>query len=199
MGHLCFNQLINEPTRITSTTSTTIDHIYVTNKQYVRDVAIFKISLSDHFAVGLCWKNGNLGRCVSEDHLSIRYKKVNNEQIKMKLNNLHLNMISVLQSASVNDKLSQFNYILSSVIHDSSKTLVRRVKQTKQPSWFTSYIRDAIKKRDKLKVQNHHSEYKVQRNKVANLIKFAKSNYYRRILIENKGNCRKLWHEGCCW
>ena len=109
-----FIQLINEPTRITSTTSTTIDHIYVTNQQYVRDVAIFKISLSNHFAVGLCWKNGNLGRCVSEDHLCIRYKKVNNEQIKMKLNNLHLNMISVLQSDSVNDKLSQFNYILSS-------------------------------------------------------------------------------------
>ena len=85
----------------------------------------------------------------------------------MKLNNLHLNMISVLQSYSVNAKFSQFNYILSSVIYDSSKTLVRTVKQKKK---ITSYIEDAIKKRDQLKVQNYHSEYKVQRNKVDNLI-----------------------------
>ena len=37
----------------------------------------------------------------------------------MKLNNL----ISVLQSHSVNDKLGQFNYNLSSVIHDIPKLL----------------------------------------------------------------------------
>ena len=64
--HLCdlmssygMEQLVDKPTRITDTSRTLIDHIYVSNSSYVSEVCISSLSLSDHFPVGLTWKKGN--------------------------------------------------------------------------------------------------------------------------------------------
>ena len=44
-------QLIKEPTRVTATTATLIDHFFTTHPDKVRAVKVAKIGLSDHYPI----------------------------------------------------------------------------------------------------------------------------------------------------
>ena len=48
------NQLIHNATRVTNTTSTTIDLIFVTDKELYRETGIFRTSISDHYLIYTC-------------------------------------------------------------------------------------------------------------------------------------------------
>ena len=60
LSNLCtsygLSQIIKDPTRVTSNTSTLIDHIYVSNTNHVGKVYVPRFSISDHYSVGLTWK-----------------------------------------------------------------------------------------------------------------------------------------------
>ena len=60
-------------------------------------------------------------------------------------------------------------------------------------AWFTHVISQAILLRDQLKKNGNHIEYKTHKNKVTNLIKRAKQNYYKKSIKESKENSKKLW------
>ena len=45
--------MIKDPTRVTSNTSTLIDHIYVSNTNHVGKVYVPRFSISDHYPAGL--------------------------------------------------------------------------------------------------------------------------------------------------
>ena len=53
--YMCYNltQLIDVPTRVTGTSETIIDHIYVTSAVNVKEHAVGNIAFSDHYAVSL--------------------------------------------------------------------------------------------------------------------------------------------------
>ena len=45
------SQLVSEPTRITETTSTLIDHIYTTHQENIAEIFVAHYAISDHFPV----------------------------------------------------------------------------------------------------------------------------------------------------
>ena len=47
--------MIESPARVTQHTSTLIDHVYVTTSDYVKQVSVPKISISDHYPVCIQW------------------------------------------------------------------------------------------------------------------------------------------------
>ena len=49
-------QLVEKPTRVTSTSSTTIDHIYTHRPAIITNIQILSLSISDHFPVCFTWK-----------------------------------------------------------------------------------------------------------------------------------------------
>ena len=48
---LCFSQLVCDPTRVTETSSTLIDHINTNCDENISRVHVCKIAISDHYAV----------------------------------------------------------------------------------------------------------------------------------------------------
>ena len=46
-------QLVELPTRVTENSSTSIDHVYATNPDYVQEIQIPKIGLSDHYPTSI--------------------------------------------------------------------------------------------------------------------------------------------------
>ena len=48
---LGLSQLVTQPTRVTTNTSTLIDHIYSSHEDKLSKVSVCKIGISDHFAV----------------------------------------------------------------------------------------------------------------------------------------------------
>lgn len=49
--HFNLKQVVNQPTRVTETTISMIDHIYTTEERLVNDVTVPHIRISDHFPV----------------------------------------------------------------------------------------------------------------------------------------------------
>ena len=52
----------------------------------------------------------------------------------------------------------------------------RRVRKPVQPPWFSKEIYAAIGLRNHYKTSNMFEEYRIQRNKITNMIRTAKSN-----------------------
>jgi hypothetical protein len=190
-----FSQIISEPTRITSSSSTLIDHIYVNRPECVKEADVCKISMSDHYGVVLTWKFGKAANSMVDlhQHQSIKYKRSNRGKETSNQNpSLNSGMKAVIESTTVNQKVDIFNQALTNTTKHSHP-ISRRVKRPRQPFWFNVDILNAIKLRDSLKIKKNFEQYKLQRNKVVNMIRYAKGNYYYQQLINAKGNSRKLW------
>ena len=72
--NLELNQIINEPTRVTYSTNTLIDHIYVTNDLPVLQSATIKYGISDHFPVFAVFDLKNNSNINSGTHKQISYR-----------------------------------------------------------------------------------------------------------------------------
>ena len=70
---LGLNQLITQPTRVTCSTNTPIDHIYTNNPNLVHSIPVPNIAISDHFPV-LCASSIKLPRRPPKGHTTIQYR-----------------------------------------------------------------------------------------------------------------------------
>ena len=70
---LGLNQLITQPTRVTCSTNTLIDHIYTNNSNLVHSISVPNIAISDHFPV-LCTWSIKLPRRPPKGHITIQYR-----------------------------------------------------------------------------------------------------------------------------
>ena len=70
-----FKQLIKEPTRVTLTTSSVIDHIATTYARNIIESAVHKISLTDHYMV-YCIRKFN--GAIEKGHKMIKTRKMKN-------------------------------------------------------------------------------------------------------------------------
>ena len=69
---LGLSQLVTQPTRVTTNTSTLIDHIYSSHEDNLSKVSVCKIGISDHFAV-VCIRKLN-SSYKNNSHKSITYR-----------------------------------------------------------------------------------------------------------------------------
>ena len=51
IDNLGLTQMVQEPTRVSSNSSTTIDHVYVSEVSLIKKVTVPKIGISDHFPI----------------------------------------------------------------------------------------------------------------------------------------------------
>ena len=67
-------QIIKQPTRVTETNASLLDHIYVTCLDSVKASQVIKMTFSDDYGIGMRWKPG--GKCKDNSgHDTITYKK----------------------------------------------------------------------------------------------------------------------------
>ena len=70
------HQLVNKPTRVTSTTDTLIDHIYTNGQDLAHNVSVPNIGISDHYPV-LCNWSMKLPQHAPKGHTTIQYRTFN--------------------------------------------------------------------------------------------------------------------------
>ena len=185
-------QIINQPTRITSASSTLIDHIYVSRLEFVHYSSVLNITLSNHLGIGLCWKQ-SVKPCSQTNHTTVKYrKKVPGNGIVIQ-QSLSSALEQVSQVTDVDDQIYLFNDALHNFEKSTSKLVTQRVWKPAQPKRFNNHILAAIKLRNSFKASKKFELYRHQRNLVTNMIKYEKSHFYRNMLIQAKGNTRKLW------
>ena len=195
---LGLTQLVDEPTRVTKTTSTLIDHIYSSHDNHFYDTGVYKSGISDHY---LAYTHRKLGKAphystnqrTEKRHICYPdWKHFNSNQFQHDLANIQWPLY--LGQNDVNQMLDNFTSLFKSCINKHLKTKKRYVKSDCLPPWLDKEVQASIEHRDYLKRTNH-SNYRRVRNYTTNLIKRKKSTYLDNLITESGGRQTKhLWN-----
>lgn len=195
-----FVSAINRYTRCQGDSKTCLDHIFVQsalNKENFVPI-VYETNISDHFSTVL----------------QINVNTVNRENIVKKvLFREYMDgdkLLSLLSKETWNDVLAEKNVNLSTncfvktlqcyIAVCTTKVRVNR-KEKKRNVWITDGLVKAVNKKYELHnkvIQNpqnidYLNDYKRYRNKLNDLIKAAKTNYYKTMIHNNTNNSNEIW------
>ena len=126
-------QLVSEPTRITETISTIIDHIYTSHLENITESFVSCYSISDHFPVCFTRKMNNKIR--KSDHITTLYRcfKAFNEEAFITDLSRDLTNFVVNHQSDINEVLSVWHTILLKHLDHHAPYKTKRVKSKKLP------------------------------------------------------------------
>ena len=192
-----FTKVINEPTRICSTSSTTIDLILVSDCHKISQSGVIHTAFSDHCMV-YCTRKVTKSFIGSHNNIILRsLKNYNKDDFQAKL--LSVDWNSVILSDNVNDAWFSFKKLFLSAIDSIAPLKQIRIKQRSNP-WMNANILQAINDRDKafhkythVKSEENFNSFQMFRNKVQNLVYSAKKDYFTNSIEQNKNDSKSLW------
>ena len=178
---LNLSQLVTEPTRVTTTSCTLIDHIYSSFSEAHRQTKVIKTCLSDHYLV-----NTNIASYVSYEHNIIQYRSFRNfnelnfkHDIKLWCNDLDFTGFN-----SIQEMWSVWKEGFSAICDKHAPSHKMRVKNINNHPWVDSSVMALMKERDKLHSEavtkgdiQLYEKYKSLRNNVTSLTKVKKCEY----------------------
>lgn len=190
---------IVKPTRITDASATLIDNIYLNVFDVVDNIqpGILYTDISDHLPVFVI-KYGETYKNYTKKITKRVYSKLGEETF--------MREISLLDWSTLydsNDPNEQYNYLVDTITglynkHFPIKTVRVNSSSLKRP-WLTPGILRSIRRKNKLyraKLRNpskNTTKFRIYRNKLNHLIRFAKKNYYKTMLNGAQGNIRATW------
>jgi hypothetical protein len=184
-------QLIKQPTRVTPTSATLLDHIYCNNPQNVSNIQVIQSGMSDHCPIVCTWS------CKTPktkgEHNFIQYrstKHFNSTAFLFDLSQVNFN--DVYQYDSPDNALEIWYQKFITVLDKHAPLKTKRVKSQTLPKWLTPEIISAMKERDACKKAGRFAEYKILRNKISLLVKEAKKKHFDEI-INNGNDTASLW------
>ena len=191
------SQLVKEPTRVTDTSRTTIDLIFVNNEHRFVDDGVIPLAISDHYLVYCILKVGMpKGSPRVIEYRS--YKNYNRDDFLNDLNDVPWHLVD--NEDNINDAVLTWNKLFSDVADNHAPIKKRRVNGINS-AWMTSKISDAMRDRDyhhrkarKSGSAYHWQMFRKLRNFVNKEIKASKSKYYTNLIEESKGNASKIWN-----
>ena len=160
-------QLINEPTRITSSSRTLIDLCLINTPSHVVDAGVLSLSISDHSLIYAIRKAHYVQGVPKTVHIR-SMKQFNRKHYLRDLE--QKNWHNVYCSADPNVMWKTWKENLMSAIDKHAALRSRRVKNRKSP-WITKELRQKIRHRDSLKKNLSNDpqiwqQYKQTRNRI---------------------------------
>ena len=186
-----FKQMVTEPTRITQTTATLIDHVYTTHPENIGQCLTSSLALSDHFPV--CFSRKINSKIPKDKQITISYrcfKKFDENRFIFNVSN-DINSY-VADKSCIDDDFAIWYSLILNNLNNHAPIKTKRVKHKRTPNWFTPDITYMQNLRDKSKRLKQWSDYKRYRNKTKQLIRQAKRNYFSNC-INNSKDTRSIW------
>ena len=187
------HQCVQSPTRVTSTTSTLIDYIYVSNPDRLICTHVPVTSMSDHYLV-CCTLSFQIPKAKAGKHTTVTYRSYKHSDADSFLCDLSNTSFDALYGLSDPDEALVHFYKLFLLVYDKHVPIRRqRVKNRSLPPWLTVDIRQAMKQRDRFKKQKNYPEFKKQRRHVKYLVRQAKKTYFEKIVSNQTDNTCLVW------
>ena len=184
---LGLTQLISEPTRVTNSTKTLIDHI---NSSIQENIS--RVSVSKHYAI---FRNRKLTSFAHKHfHYTIKYrsfKTFDDNAFKHDLSQVAWEILSTLDG--IDEMVQVWNSLFLEIVNKHAPLKEHRVRKPQQPDWLKPDILGATKESNKCKINGNHNEYILLRNKVSSMIRLAKDNVYKTKIEEGKDDPRTMW------
>ena len=200
LNEIGLSPTITKPTRVTNSTATLIDQMYVSDNLYHKcSSKILVDDMSDHYPCLLCIQNNNKKYC---DPIKFKGRLITDENINKMLAYLscynweNLNRFCVDECANLLTNVIQTGL---DIYCPEKETIVKPHKIIKEP-WMSRGLLRSNKKCKKLYVKwktklkdVDESKYREYRNTLNCIKRHAKIKYYHKEFTENYGNMRKSW------
>ena len=193
-----FLSLINRPTRITETSATLIDNIFVNCCDLDRSFqCILVTDISDHLPIVFIDEN-NVTNC-SEWYIWRRNMSQRNRQA---FSNAiaSFDWSEIYHETDMQKAYSLFHSNFLRLYNINFPKQKLKLKYNTRKLWLTQGLKDAIKKKNKLykkyiKMPSCYNEsvYKSYRNKLNTILKKSQKQHYSDLLAANKSNIKKTW------
>ena len=197
--------LITKPTRITSTSSTLLDHIITNITQNTLLPGILRSDLSDHFPT-FCFilLNSKPFKITVNKKIRSLYKFEPEDYVQelaLKLDQFFSHLPEV-SSTNFDAIFEDFYHIIKTITntHAQLKLLSRKQKRLNLKPWITKGILISIKCKKKLYWSDYvngneiaKSLYKNYANKLKQIIRLAKKLYFGNQLQSHQHDSRKTW------
>ena len=190
-------QMINSPTRITTHSSSLIDHILTNGSEKISNAGVIDIGLSDHQLI-FCTRK--LIRSKPNFHKTIKcrsFKNYTSEKLILKLN--ESNFCNYESFQNIDHAYNNFSDKLLKAINHVAPTKENRIINQSE-EWFDGEVLEAILSRDKLlkkfkksRLINDEICYKRSKYFAQNLIDDKKKSFFETRLKENIGKPKELW------
>ena len=193
-----FKQLVEEPTRVTLTTSSIIDHVATTCARNIVEAGVHKVTLSDHYMV-YCIRKFN--GAVEKGHKMIKTRKMKNFDKEAFLADVSgicwEQMFS--ETDDINALVNYWSSLFSLIIDKHAPITEMRVSEKYCP-WIDKDLKALMQTRDKLKKaaskrksQFLMDSYRQVRNKVNTMNSHLKKQYYTDKISSCQGNMKESW------
>ena len=193
-----FKQLVEEPTRVTLTTSSIIDHVATTCARNIVEAGVHKVTLSDHYMV-YCIRKFN--GAVEKGHKMINTRKMKNFDKEAFLADVSgicwEQMFS--ETDDINALVNYWSSLFSLIIDKHAPITEMRVSEKYCP-WIDKDLKALMQTRDKLKKaaskrksQFLMDSYRQVRNKVNAMNSHLKKQYYTDKISSCQGNMKESW------
>ena len=194
--------MITKPTRITTSSATLIDNIFVDDLLYAStESGIILDDSSDHLPCYCVLRNLNPHRAEDIEITSRDTRKRNLENLKEHLKNE--NSLLPLHGNNINEQFDNFHTKLTSLIDQYLPITTRRIphRRIRREPWVSSGLMISINKNKKLykKYLKHRDcksvekTYRQYNQQLKRTKRAARKKYYLETCEENKNNSKKLW------
>lgn len=201
LGEYGYLSTINSHTRVQGNTASCLDHIFIKTKLPYDNFlsAILKITITDHYPTILQItlpekENHSINPNIKNHKKYINYKKLN-------LNLSNETWTDVYSCTDADMATNLFTKKLLNYIKDCTAIKQIRRNSIKRKSWMTEGLLKSIETKNKLyknvernpEDTNTLNEFRRYRNKLSNLIKATKNNFYKAEIENNQNSPKQLW------
>lgn len=194
--HSNLTQLIKDCTRITDTSSTLLDLIFVTNLEKCFSSGVHALGLSDHSLIYLVRKSKKV-HTEPRTITSRSFTKFNDKNFVDSVRTVDWDKVT--SCSDVNSALTIWNQLFNNVCNRHAPVKKRRVNGS-LPEWINKDYVQLSKDRDYFFSKAHKTNdpqdwviAKSLRNKVNNLGRSLKRTYCTNAISNNINNSHKLW------
>lgn len=197
-----FTSLINKITRIQGNSKSCLDHIFLktpnTHHQLSTKASIFCSAITDHYSI-MSSIPINKNKKQIKSTVSIKcFEKLDMEKFNCLLETC--DWTDFYNCFNPEDASNLLYYNIDTFLKQST-TYIKIKSTKKRKNWITSGLIKSIKTRDKLYMdlkndttnQELSEKYRVYKNKLNNLIKKTKREFYSQQINLYKCNTKKLW------
>ena len=193
-------QLIFQPTRETSDTSTTLDIILVSHPGLHKSSGVVKYNFSDHYLVYTEFEFNVINQKGSK-HNFVKFRDMKRFNTENVLNDL--NSCEVLNGSLYDEDISweKWKLMFNEICNKNAPIKIARFKKRSNP-WITPDVVKLLYKRDhvhakavRTKSDILFDQYRSLRNQVTKVIKENKHKYYNEINSLCATDPKKMWSE----
>ena len=193
---------ITKPTRITSSSATLIDNIYVSVRQNHIKSGILCCDISDHLPIFMFVENNNI--VEKKQPLIIKKRKMNDNIFEQIRNRLYMVNWQFLEDLEVNDAYTQMMGKINSILDACAPEKIYKIPASHviRDPWMTTGILKSSRTLNGLykqqlgkdKAHKHTIKYLKYRSIYRKLKRLTKQTYYNTVFKEYRFNAKKTWN-----